>query len=60
MNAKVTYNKQIIFTTEISDSFNRQTKIRIKQNICGPKSEKFSRKTKKLIKQIKIKSYLLT
>ena len=32
INAKVTYNKQIIFTTEISDSFKRQVKIRIKQN----------------------------
>ena len=50
INARDTYNKQIIFITEIFDSLNMQTKIRIKQNICAPKNGKFNRKTKTLIK----------
>ena len=60
INAKVTYNKQIIFIIENADSFIIQIKIRIKQNIWSPNSEKFNRKTKRLIKPIKIKSYFLT
>ena len=60
INAKVTYNKQIIFKIEIADNLDTQTIIRIKQNIWGPKRVKFNRKTKKLIKLIKIKSYFLT